>query len=644
MMAAAATSSRSPQEIPRPSEVASTPEMEDVARQLAMQVSEQLPGILHQLVQGGFDPGDHPLQLECSLTAGDTTTRTTNSLVQVASINIGRDLTPIPSAGVTQSTGNTRSGRHTHPLSQHGKSHPTSSDSNHGSRTVPDVPDSDSRPTKRRKGTGRPRTADSGSSIDSNSKALVQRDEDGAMAMQKKRTSENPALQPSTLDKFITGVWDSLFSGVRMDPTEVIEQWQAIESSGQPKLLMDNDKDVVAKRDTGIFGRMNVLTRKISQTSKTCRSLEIIVQAHWVQCFDDRVLELSRASTPEKAKKAAITEACVDFNWTEKELRNKMAIWRGYHDIKSTAGWAALVFAGAGLYRFCKYRVSFTEDTFQILRHLRHRFEVAADTLHPRWRILLSIVGGSNRPKYTGHPHDWVVNGPNDEAIPLPQTYHQWDRNFSYTHLHKSAVDEDAWGDYDPRTVIPDSDPAAHTCQNCHEHQSDDPTRNSCNCYPNLYGSPKAGIAPVQVYRTPDGKNNGLIACCAFEKGWAVGEFVGCVTTGLHGLDVMIDQTSRASYQIWQGKKGNHTRFVNHSCEPNSHYERFVWLGKQRTVLVSKGIEAGEEVTVDYGHTYWEGLDKECKCSKAGCRYRDRQRSGQQLLTPPDDHNDEIDG
>lgn len=164
---------------------------------------------------------------------------------------------------------------------------------------------------------------------------------------------------------------------------------------------------------------MSILTRKISQTSRNCRSLEVIVQAHWVQCFDDRVNELSEETSREKAKKMAIAEACLNFQWTEKELRNKMGIWRGYHDISSAGGWAALVFAGMGLYRFCKYRVSFTEETFETLRRLRHRFEVAADTLHPRWRVLLGIIGESTARKYNGHPHDWVVNGPSNEAIPL---------------------------------------------------------------------------------------------------------------------------------------------------------------------------------------------------------------------------------
>ena len=110
----------------------------------------------------------------------------------------------------------------------------------------------------------------------------------------------------------------------------------------------------------------------------------------------------------------------------------------------------------------------------------------------------------------------------------------------------------------------------------------------------------------MQVFRTPDGKNNGLIACCGFEAGTAVGEFVGQVTTGLANLDVMIGQTEKTTYQIFQGRQGNHTRFINHSCRPNSEYQKFVWLGIQRIVLISKGIRADEEVTVDYSDTYWQ--------------------------------------
>jgi hypothetical protein len=259
--------------------------------------------------------------------------------------------------------------------------------------------------------------------------------------------------------------------------------------------------------------------------------------------------------------------------------------------------------------------VAFTEDTYQKLRALRHRFEVAADTLHPRWRQLLGIIGGPTERRYTGHPHSWVVGGPTHEPNPLPVTYHQWDQDFHYTHLEESSIDEEVWGQYDPRKVITQPSSATSTqgeaetyrCDVCGEEQSDDVSENACSCFPNLYGCVKRpGSVPVQVYRTPNGKNNGLLACLPFERGSAIGEFVGEITSGLSNLDVMVGQTEKATYQIWQGRQGNHIRFVNHSCQPNSQFERFVWLGTQRIVLVSKGIEAGEEVTVDYSDTYWK--------------------------------------
>lgn len=57
------------------------------------------------------------------------------------------------------------------------------------------------------------------------------------------------------------------------------------------------------------------------------------------------------------------------------------AIWRGYKEIKDHGGWACLVFAGMGIYRFCKYRIGFDPESMAILRRTRARFEVAADTM-----------------------------------------------------------------------------------------------------------------------------------------------------------------------------------------------------------------------------------------------------------------------
>jgi hypothetical protein len=596
--------------------------VDDVARQLTSSISDRLPDAINQLLQR-TPPGDVAgLRFDCNLVLGHPSSSAGQELpVQVLSIDVASLLPPL---NVVRNPNNQLAPgsfeRTTLPRLEPVEPVPTPDVETRNFRPrstlvspVLTPQESDDYPSKARKATGGLRvrvTANAEPASGSAANTARRLESDGRVFPQrKKNVGDNPVFQPSSLQKFVKGVWESIFSGIKMDPRDVIEQWQAIESSGQPKLLASTESEI-SHRETsltcGTFGKMSILARKLSQTSRTCRSLEVIVQAKWVQLFDDRLRELSATMSKEKAKKATIAEACLDFHWTEKELRNKMGVWRGYHDIQKTGGWAALVFAGMGLYRFCKYRVSFDDESFQAFRVLKHRFEVAADTLHPRWRQLLGIVGAPMERKYTGHPHDYVIGMPNNEAIPLSVTYQQWDKDFSYVHLDTCQVDEEAWGLYDPRMVHNTRSQDAHTCQICHERQSDDPPENSCNCFPNLYPQIVPYIAPVQVYRTPNGRNNGLIACLPFERGAAIGEFVGQITSGLSNLDVMVGQTESASYQIWQGRQGNYTRFVNHSCQPNSQYERFMWAGTQRIVLVSKGIEAGDEITVDYSDTYWK--------------------------------------
>jgi len=77
---------------------------------------------------------------------------------------------------------------------------------------------------------------------------------------------------------------------------------------------------------------------------------------------------------------------------------------------------------------------------------------------------------------------------------------------------------------------------------------------------------------------------------------------VGLITRGKVGVDVMEGGGESGKYhQISQGKIGNFTRFINHSCNPNCQFERFVWMGVERIVAVAlRTIEAGAEVTADY--------------------------------------------
>jgi hypothetical protein len=348
----------------------------------------------------------------------------------------------------------------------------------------------------------------------------------------------------------------------------------------------------------------------------------MIVQAFWVESFEARTAVLQYEKpilSRTEARMVAIREACVVLNWKEKDLRNRMAIWRGYREIKDYGGWAALVFASAGVYRFCKYRNEFGEGLFSRLRHIRSSLEAAADTLHPGWRDLLKVTQQETLPAYRGHPHEWVIM-PEGPALPLGETYRHLNlpSGLQYDFIDECVLDKDVFGDMDPRRV-PELD--EDTCPICHERQSDEIKENQCMCFPGLFGSIRAPV-PVQIFRTTNGKNNGVVARCPFDRGTAIGEFTGLITSGITGVDVMIGGSKARPYQIFQGRMGNFTRFINHSCRPNSQFQRFYWRGKERIIVVSRGVPAGAEITVDYSEGYWRELEKRCLCGEACCRFR----------------------
>ena len=72
--------------------------------------------------------------------------------------------------------------------------------------------------------------------------------------------------------------------------------------------------------------------------------------------------------------------------------------------------------------------------------------------------------------------------------------------------------------------------------------------------------------------------------------------------------------------------RGNKTRFINHSCEPNCMFEKWQREGLPIIKVVAKqDIAAGTELTVDY---HWEEFA--CLCNSSKCRYnRERGKSGE---------------
>ncbi|KAM7216253.1 histone-lysine N-methyltransferase [Rhypophila decipiens] len=441
-------------------------------------------------------------------------------------------------------------------------------------------------------------------------------------------------LKEASLDKFTVGIWEQIHGGVRLDPQSILEQDHTaatMANTGRnPSFgLLPAMAGLADRAEVGAsFNQSNAFCRRVTQASRTCRSIEVIVQARWIEHFESYVssIALSNPSmSTKKCRKAALLEACKDFGWTEKDMHNRMRIWSGYKELKDAGGWVAIVFAGIGIYRFCKYRISFDAGSMQSLRALRPRMEVAADTLHPNWRRLLAVVGEPSEPRFTGHPHDWVVIPCGLEPVTLRSTYLGRNPLFSFEHLDESIVHVRAWGGDDPRWVLPPTasacPEAALTCRRCGQKQSEDAKLNACYCFPSLFGGTRA-VSLVQVFQTSNGRNNGLQALVPFDRGTAVREFVGLVTKDLQDVGVLSSSTSSRPYQIWQGRQGNFTRFANHSCRPNAQFQSFVWMSVERIILVSRGIGYGDEITVDYSDSYWRGLDKECLCGESCCRYR----------------------
>jgi SET domain-containing protein len=68
-------------------------------------------------------------------------------------------------------------------------------------------------------------------------------------------------------------------------------------------------------------------------------------------------------------------------------------------------------------------------------------------------------------------------------------------------------------------------------------------------------------------------------------------------------------------YRIDGSPRSNKARYINHSCRPNAKAYR---NGLRVWIWSTRAIEAGEEITYDYGKEYFNDFIKPigCKCAK----------------------------
>ncbi|RLN34228.1 histone-lysine N-methyltransferase ASHH3-like isoform X1 [Panicum miliaceum] len=123
----------------------------------------------------------------------------------------------------------------------------------------------------------------------------------------------------------------------------------------------------------------------------------------------------------------------------------------------------------------------------------------------------------------------------------------------------------------------------------------------------------------------------GLVAEDEIKKGEFVVEYVG---------EVIDDRT--CENRLWQMKrlsdtnfylcevssnmvidatdKGNMSRFINHSCEPNTEMQKWTVDGETRVgIFALRDIKKGEELTYDYKFVQF-GADQDCHCGSSNCR------------------------
>lgn len=140
-------------------------------------------------------------------------------------------------------------------------------------------------------------------------------------------------------------------------------------------------------------------------------------------------------------------------------------------------------------------------------------------------------------------------------------------------------------------------------------------------------------IKRLRIGITPD-KGYGLFARHEIEPGEVMGEYLGELlpqdssrsdeeTTyftqlfiGPHVRDKQAECRVNALYA------GSFSRFINHSCEPNAIWDsgRIGHYRRGQTIVCSVPISAGQEITIDYGST-WFKEGEYCHCGTDKCKW-----------------------
>lgn len=137
---------------------------------------------------------------------------------------------------------------------------------------------------------------------------------------------------------------------------------------------------------------------------------------------------------------------------------------------------------------------------------------------------------------------------------------------------------------------------------------------------------PKIGDVKYKVKKSSAGL--GIFAVEPIKRGTWIIEYVGKVVTGKKEVEEYpanryIFETSKTR-MIDGSARSNTARYINHSCKPNCEVE--VVAGRV-FIKAIKRIEAGDEITYDYGKEYTDEYIKPYGCRCAPCVGKKKESS-----------------
>lgn len=223
------------------------------------------------------------------------------------------------------------------------------------------------------------------------------------------------------------------------------------------------------------------------------------------------------------------------------------------------------------------------------------------------------------------HPHDLIVPaGVGLVRSPIYQGKHQinilnnlYDGVDFRSHSRPLGWPNEVEYPSDPTEILHQQ---GDNCSLCSQHD--------CGCDPNTHPSVIRPLVELVEY---DGKGVGIRPLQPIEIGHLLDEYVGEVVHPGNGKDpdgkyafaIMTEDDSLEMVGIINaGQYGNWTRYINHSCDPNTKFTTIIIGSKQRAMIETlRDVAMFEELTVDYGDAYWIHRDNLCQCGSSECRF-----------------------